>query len=342
MSKAFRSELIQAVSPEGRDGYASALHEVGEVVGREGVIQGIALRVIKGIQRLKLDAAILTTEGLMTPDQQIIDCSAAMVRKKKDGTWERYVGKTSAHPTRIQTSYNPSNQKFSLSSSGEHGEEQNFDTSLLLPREGARISAKFGGDMLEGVLENGPISDHLRQCLAGFEEDLESIGLILRHPGFVRYSDTRTQPVPGIQTLYTDGSQLHVMNERTVLERQNATCPRPMSLDHYRAGIEIGGEGMLPNTEDVIGRIIVHSSNGDVPLDFTALTPRCLTPQRDLVDGKVNAEPKLWLKKNQPLRPWDTVATLGANVDMPPEFDGAMICVGDRFTVQSEKDQWRQ
>lgn len=341
MTNSFAEELIQSVDEEGRDGYRNTLENIGQAEGRNGYISDIAIRVVKGIQRLNIGTAKLTTEGLATSDGMIQDCGAAMVRLK-NGVYERYVGKTSAHPTRLFSSYDSDEQQFALWSEGRTTVKRYFQTTDLAPREGDIVQAKFGKEILEGVLEDGPITDHIRRCLRNFEEDVQSIGLLLRHPTFHRFSDTRQEGVDGIQTLFTDGSQIHIMNNRTVYDRQNKSSPREMTMENYRPGIVIDGEEMMPNIEDRIGRIIVHTREGDVPLDFTALTPRCLTPQRDVITGEVQAEPKLWLRKNQPRRPWDNVATMGANVDMPPEFDGAVIRVGDRFTVESEKTAWHQ
>lgn len=214
---------------------------------------------------------------------------------------------------------------------------------MLQPKSGEIVTAKIGGEMLEGVLEDGDLTKHVKECLKTFEKDVAHIGLLLRHPNFYRFSDTRYPGREGVQTLYTDGAQMHAMNQRTILEWQNAHITRKMTMESYRAGLEFGGEQMLPCIEDLIYEIRLRTQkHGDVPLFCTSLTPRCLVTQRDVRTGGVHAEPKLWNKTHRPLRPWDGLATMGANVDMPPEHDGAVIRVGDRFTVMSEKKQWRQ
>lgn len=77
-----RQELIRSVDEKGRALYASAMSAIDTVIGREGEVKNIALRVIKGVQRLQLPEARLTKEGLATADGEIVDCSAAMVQNK--------------------------------------------------------------------------------------------------------------------------------------------------------------------------------------------------------------------------------------------------------------------
>lgn len=343
MSPDFRQQLIGSVDPEGRELYQKSLEQIGSALGLEGRVAAINLRIIKGINQLSLQEAQLTTKGLATSDGKIIDCGATMV-KNFGGLWKRYSGKDSAHPTRLFSSYDPESAQFSLWSEGDDGspltEKKAFDASVLSPREGEIISAKFGvSNVLEGVLEEGDITEHIRQCLSSFEKDVENIGLLLRHPTFQRSSDTRNVPVSNIDTLYSDGAQIHAMNRRTVEDQPNAL----LGMKSVRAGIEIEGEEMPPNIEDLIGEIDIKTMmDGQIPLNFTSLTPRCLVTQRDVRTGEIHAEPKLWLKKNRPLRPWDQLATLGANVDMEPGYQGAIIRVGDRFTVTAEKSDWRR
>lgn len=346
MSSSFREELINSVDERGRDLYRQSLDAIPTVVGRSGHIAAIHLRVIKGAQQLFLDEARLTTNGLGTVDGNITDCSAAMI-KRKNGEWKRYSGKDSPNPTRLFTSYDEVKQMFSIWSEADDGSPvmlpKKFSTSYLKPRKGKVISAKITQGTIEGVLENGPLTAHIQDCLRPFEDDVENIAVLLRHPAFHRPSDTRTPPQTDRNTLYTDGSQIHVMNQNTILNWQNMHMQRQMTMASYRAGLEISGDDMLPNIEDLIYRIRIETQDyGDIPVDFTSLTPRCLVTQRDVRTGAVNSEPKLWNRMHRPLRPWDGVATMGANADMDPALDGAVICVGDRFIVESEKTEWTQ
>ncbi len=339
MPTAFRDQLTASVSDEGRDVYRGTLDAIPEVVGREGRIAALKIRVIKGINQLDLQRAMLTENGLATPDGAITDCSAAMVRWKKDH-WERYSGKDTAHSTRLFSTYDAVRQKFTIAAAGK--QSQSFPASVLHPRDGEIVTVKFGnGGFLDGVLENGPLTDHIRQSLSEFESEVENLGVLLRHPSFLRPSDTRTVPQTGVNTLYSDGSQMHAMNKRTILEWQNATISRQMTMASYRAGLEIDGDEMPPNIEDLIYEIRVRTQEGtDVPLYLASLTPRCPVTQRDTETGAMNAEPKSWNRKHRPLRPWDQNATMGANVDTAPSSAGSIISVDDRFTVESEKQDW--
>jgi hypothetical protein len=347
MSSNFRQELIDSVDPAGRPLYAATLNAISSVTGREGEITAIGLRVIKGIQQLQLKAAMLTKEGIATSDGVITDCSAAMVQNK-NGQWQRYSGKDSANPTRLFSSYSPDSKEFSIWAEGADAsiiqQPKTFHASVLGMRDGERIEAKMHNGLREGVLEEGPLSEHIRQCLSHFEKDVERIGILLRHPAApYALSDTRTPRDAGIRAIYSDGSQMHAMNRNTILDWQNASIERKMTMASYRAGIEIGGEEMLPNIEDLIYEIRIRTqAHGEVPLQFTGLTPRCLVTQRDVRSGAIHAEPKTWNRKHRPIRLWDKHVTMGANVDMPPEFDGSIIRVGDRFSVTTEKVQWRQ
>ncbi len=342
MSSDFRQQLIDSVHPEGRELYQKSFDQISTAVNRKAEIRAINLRIVKGINQLSLQEAQLTTTGLATSDGKIFDCGAAMVRNF-EGVWKRYSGKDSAHPTRLFSSYDPSTAQFSLWAEGDDGllltEKKIFDASILNSREGDIISAKFGvSTVLDGVLEEGKLTDHIRECLSSFEKEVENIGLLLRHPTFHRSSDTRSVPQKNIDTLYSDGAQIHVMNRGTVEDQQSAL----LGMKSLRAGVEFDGGELPPNIEDWIGEIDIETvRDGRIPLNFTSLTPRCLVTQRDVRTGEIHAEPKLWLKKYRPLRPWDQLATLGANVDMNPEFHGAIIRVGDRFTVTAEKTDWR-
>lgn len=338
MSLAFRNKLIASVSDEGRDVYRQTLDASPDVIGREGRIAALKLRVIKGINQLDLQHAMLTENGLATPDGAIIDCSAAMIRWKKDH-WERYSGKDTAHSTRLFSTYDAANREFGIAAAGK--QQKKFPASILAPRDGEIVTAKFSKGLLEGVLENGPLTEHIRESLSEFEPDVESIGVLLRHPTFHRPSDTRSIPQAGVNTLYSDGAQMHAMNRRTILEWQNATISREMTMASYRAGIEIDGDEMSPNIEDLIYEIRVRTQAGmDVPLYLASLTPRCLVTQRDLETGAPNTEPKSWNRKHRPLRPWDQNATMGANVDTLPSAADSIISVDDQFTVVSEKEDW--
>jgi len=347
MSNEFRETLIQAVDQEGRDGYRSAIDSIGEIEGRQGVITGLGLRVIKGIQRLQLQEAILTTEGLATPERKIVDCSAVMVKPKRKGSaLERYSGKDSAHPTRLFSSYDQGQRQFSLWSERDNGSKvvqpKSFDASILAPRDGECISVKFGNEgMLDGVLEDGEVTEHIRECLAEFEKEVENIGILLRHHDFHRFSDTRNPGTNGINTLYSDGAQLHAMNRRTIRERASVGTGTDIEMDRYRAGIEFAGEDMSPNIEDIILAMRLHAKSEDVQLLSPSGTARCLVTQRNPRTGAIGHEVKSWHRKNQPIRP-DGQVIMGMNVDMEPQFDGAVIRVGDRFTVISEKNDWEQ
>lgn len=339
MSAEFREELINRVSPEGRDEYRKTLDAMPEIVGRQGRIAALSIPVIKGIKQLSLDKAMVTTSGLATADGAITACSAAMVRWKKDH-WERYSGKDTPHSTRLFSTYNSANQQFGISAAGKQA--QSFPTSILAPRDGEIVMAKFGKGLLEGVIEDGPLTEHIRQSLSEFESDVENIGILLRHPSFIRPSDTRTEPQADVNTLFSDGAQIHAMNRRTILEWQNATISRQMTMASYRAGKEIDGEEMLPNIEDLIYETRVRTQAGvDVPLFFTSLTPRCPVTQRDTETGAMNAEPKTWNLKHRPINAKGE-PTMGANVDADPSAAGSIISVNDRFIVMSEKTTWKQ
>ncbi|MSR67753.1 MOSC domain-containing protein [Candidatus Peribacteria bacterium] len=345
----FVKELIQSVDKKGRQVYCDTVEDSPKVTGRKGRIAALNLRILKGITQLRLTEAMLTRYGLATADTKIFDCGAAIVRKV-GGDWKRYSGKDSPHPTRIFSDYDSPSSAFSLWSQGDDGktltERKSFAASSLSPRKGDIVTAKFGVDtLLQGVLEGGAVTEHIRQCLSDFEDDVTNIGILLRHPAFHRASDTRNVPQSNIDTLYSDGAQIHAINRRTVVEWQNALMKQgEQKLRSYRAGIEIDGEAeMNPNVEDRVAEIDIRTQNdGTIPMNFASLTPRCLVTQRDVLTGAIRGEPKQWLKTYRPLRPKDGVATMGANVDVSPEYHGAIIRVGDRFTVSSEKTQWSQ
>lgn len=344
---AFLQELIQSVDGKGRQAYSNTVEDSPTVNGRKGRIAALNLRILKGITQLRLTEAMLTRYGLATPDAKLFDCGAAIVRNV-GGEWKRYSGKDSPHPTRIFSDYDSPSSTFSLWSQGDDGKNltgrKSFAASSLSPRKGEIVTAKFGADMLlQGVLEEGAVTEHIRQCFSAFEDDVESIGILLRHPTFHRASDTRSVPQSSIDTLYSDGAQIHAINRRTVVEWQNVLMrQQEQKLRSYRAGIEIDGEAeMNPNVEDRIAEINVRTHNdGMIPLNFTSLTPRCLVTQRDVETGEICAEPKQWLRTYRPLRPKDGVATMGANVDVFPEYSGAIIRVGDKFSVTAAKTQW--
>ncbi len=334
----FKEQLISRVSEQGRQAYADTVDSVPDVVGLEAEIMDLALRIIKGAQRYHMERAMLTPEGLATEDGEIVDCSAAMVINNK-GVWERYVGKNSKHSRRLLTTYKPETRKIVLWSEGTSPKE--FDSSILLPREGEIVTAKFGNEILEGVLEKDELTAHIRDCLRQFESKVENIGILLRHPSFKRLSDTRTPGDPDIRTLYTDGSQIHFINNDTV-DHQNQTIARKMSSNHYRPGVT--ASGLPPNSEDRIYGMRFETVNMPEPayVNLTSLTPRCPDPQRDLVTGEMNAEPKLWNGIYRPTLAPDGNTTMGANTDVDPGSYGAVIKVGSRVIVDSEKTEWRQ
>ncbi|MEQ1849494.1 MAG: hypothetical protein ABL890_02815 [Candidatus Peribacteraceae bacterium] len=336
----FHQELAHFVHADQRSAYEKTIAAGDALIGRGGEISEIAIRVIKGTQMLRLHEALLTRNGLATVDRALTDCGAAMVRQKEGG-WKRYVGKTSPHSVRIETGYYPDAKEIGIRSSS--APEKRFSASALAPREGEIISVDFGEETLEGVLEQGPLTEHIRACLASFEKDLENIGLLLRAPNFHRYSDTRTGGIDGIRTLYTDGAQMHVVNQNTV-HWQNETCPEHIDTRRYRPNIVMQGEGLTPNIEDMAFQMDVTTRNlGDVPLFYTSLTPRCATTSRDPLTGQnTGKQPNQWLSEHRPVRPWSNKPTMGANVDTPPEYDGARIQVGSRLTIRSLKNNWKQ
>lgn len=345
MAENFRQQLVDSVAPEGRELYRASLEAIDSVSGRTGHIAALNIRILKGITQLQLEAACVTREGLATPDRAITDCSAAIVRWKK-GRWERYSGKDSAHVTRIHSSYDSDVKKFSLWSEGDEGEivipPRAFSIEALQPKKGTPIDVKMEQETLQGVLERGALSEHVRECLRKFEKDSNNIAVLLRHEGFHRPSDTRDPPLAGVDTLYSDGAQIHAHNRQTLRWQNMHMTERLMQMASYRAGLELDGEEMLPNIEDLIYEIRVRTKeHGNVPVFFTSLTPRCTMPQRDLRTGAVHAQPKLWNKRHRPLRPWDRNSTMGVNADVPPNVDGAIIRVNDPFDVISEKKRWR-
>jgi hypothetical protein len=350
---AFREELISQVDPsneghsEGRDAYRSAMEAIGpNIQGRTAEVKGLAIRIIKGMQQLHIPSAKFTTQGMATADGELVDCRAALVRLQagtvsgSEYDYKRYSGKDSAHVTRLLTSYSPTEKQFTIAAPATHsGCFKDFDTSILYPRDGELVNARFGDDVLEGVLEQGPLTEHIRHCLAHFEErvPMEELHVLLPHSWFRRESDTRQDSHPRIQTLFTDGAQVHGMNENS---------PHgPQVMDAFRSGMVLGGEDFPPCIEDLVHQARIVTDKGEKPIFFQSLTPRCLVTQRDIVTGAVSGEQKQWLRKNRPLRPWDNAATMGANIDLPPHGPAVtgegVVSVGDTLTVETEKTDWR-
>lgn len=344
---AFREELISRVDPEnvghspGREEYRRLMEAIGpEIAGRKALVRDLAIRIVKGTQRLHLPAARITTQGLATEDEALIDCRAAIVRfdpgaiENREYLYRRYSGKDSAHPTRIFPSYDPATKRFTLEApDSPGGPSASFHAAHLLARRGL-VHARFGNDIVEGALENGALTEHIRACLAHVEKKVGDLHVLLPHPWFRRASDTRQEPHPRISTLYTDGAQIHVMNENS---------PRgPQEMDAFRAGMVLGGPDFPAYIEDLAHEARIVTDAGEKPLFFQSLTPRCLVTQRDVRTGAVSGAPKQWLRTHRPLRPWDDVATMGANVDAPPHGEDSVVRLGAEVTLVSEKTQWRQ
>lgn len=346
---AFREELISQVDPsneghsEGREEYRKAIEAIGpNIEGRTAEVKGLAIRVIKGIQQLHIPSATFTAEGMATADRELVDCRAALVRLQAGSIagsqydYKRYSGKDSAHVTRLLSSYSPTEKRFTIAAPAtESGCYKDFDTSILYPRDGELVNARFGNDVLEGVLEQGPLTDHIRQCLSYFEDKvpMEDLHVLLPHSWFRRNSDTQQEPHPRINTFYTDGAQVHGMNENS---------PHgPQVMSAFRPGMILGGEDFPPCIEDLVHQARIVTDKGEKPIHFQSLTPRCLVTQRDVTTGAVSGEQKQWLRKHRPLRPWDKAATMGANIDLPPSGEEGVISVGDTLTIETEKTDWR-
>ncbi|PIQ76535.1 hypothetical protein COU78_02400 [Candidatus Peregrinibacteria bacterium CG10_big_fil_rev_8_21_14_0_10_49_24] len=197
------------------------------------------------------------------------------------------------------------------------------------------MQARFGNDVLEGVLDTGQLTEHIRNCLADFETKvpMEDLFVILPHSWFRRPSDTCIEPNGRILTMFTDGAQIHGMNENS---------PHgPQVMDAFRAGIRFGGEDFPPNIEDLVHEARIVTNTGERAVRFQSLTPRCLVTQRDIVTGEVSGSPKKWLRENRPLRPWDSSATMGANIDVPPHQEDTLVTVGDKLVAETAKTDWK-
>lgn len=346
---AYREQLIARVDPankgfsQGREAYRKSMEAIGEnIAGSSATVRDLSIRILKGTNRLHLPSSRITLDGMATADGELVDCRAAIVRKEHGavgGTeydYRRHSGKESAHTTRIQPSYDSSLKRFSLSApDAQSSPTKEFDTSVLYPRDGQLVQARFGDNVLEGVLDHGALTEHVRECLADFEKRVppEDLFVLLPHLWFRRSSDTRQRPNGRIRTLFTDGAQAHGMNENS---------PHgPQCMDAFRPGVTLGGDNFPPNIEDLVHKAHIVTSAGDKPVHFQSLTPRCLVTQRHLVTGAITSQQKHWLRTNRPLRPWDSSATMGANMDFPPSGEDALISVGDTLVVESEKDDWK-
>ena len=352
-----REQLIERVKEgKGRDEYRRLMEAipawVDGVPGRLG--EHICLRIIKGTQRLKLKRALLTRDGLSTEDGQVVDCGAALVKIEpglhngQPYDVKRYAGKETGNVHRISAAYEPSTGAFTLGTDGTG--EQSFDIDLLQPKEGPIVTAKMGDSILQGVLLNqkGPLTEHIRDCLAPFDRDAGKIAVLVRHPSFKRVSDTVDDGNDEIRTAFTDGSQLHIINAASS-QYENQFLPAPVPIDASRPGLTIEGMEMLPFIEDVIGSIRVRCADGTFArICFADLTPRCKDAQQDPLTGELTPQgnaAKSWRIEHRPriLVTEKKVPnhTAGANAHVDPlsfgKEQGRLITGGAKFVIESEK-----
>lgn len=355
-----REQLIGKVKEgPGRDAYRAMMEDIPESVhGMPGQLgEHFYIRLIKGARRLQLSKALLTEEGLKTADGNISDCGAALVRMES-GTHgavhydaKRYAGKEAGDVHRIQTAYYEREGVFGLSTDAV--KERFFDVSYLQPTEGRIIQAKMGDSILQGVLvgEENLLTEHIRACLAPYEKDIGKIRVLLRHPSFLRVSDTVDGVRKDIRTLYTDGSQLHPWNAATE-ELENSQLSSTLAQDSNRPGMIL--KGLPAMMEDVMGSILITTADGGVVrVCTTDLMPRCKDAQQSHLTGeliKQGNEAKAWRIANRPRveigEKKSLVHTAGACAHVDPGTLGnkkaKLILGGAGFIVESEKTRLRR
>jgi uncharacterized protein YcbX len=120
-----------------------------------------------------------------------------------------------------------------------------------------------------------------------------------------------------IRTIFSDGAQLHVVSQSSLnwlnegLKKEHGSNFREITHKHFRPNILI--DGLPPNMEDLLKGMRVSSFQNDAYIAFDSLTPRCSVPQRNIVNGSMEAdkEPNRWLLAHRPLL--DHQMTFGIN-----------------------------
>lgn len=346
LSVSFRQELIGSIHEKGDPKpYQASLDALPlSIVGMRGKVSSLRVHPLKGAGGIELRTARLGETGLETMSGLVRDRMAMVVRMESG--WSDDVGdyagtrvslKDTPHLARIHFEHCCGN--LLMSAPGDSGFSYEFDSKEFAPREGHVQRILYRGshsEIVAGTLIEGKVVETLRRMLAYFGENVEKLGILVPHPEFSRPSDTRDPADEKKRTVYSDGSQLHVINRETVafvnqriLARNGAARVIPERA--YRPNIEL--LGLPANVEDLARDVRILGPSGIATITLTGFTPRCVVPR---------GEPLTSLAEFRPRRPWDGKTTFGANADATPASTGkgAIINVGNVVEVLSEKTQW--
>lgn len=334
----WRTRLMDS-RPRGLDDYNDTLKNFQTFVGTVGRIEQLAIAPIKALGQLPLRSALVTRQGLCSPDGLFADRSAMIGRAVHNKPWKfERVSQRDVPRLALVTAVLCEG---TLAYYGPRVRPLLLQEKDLQPQPGYTVPVRMTADddVHELVMDNGPMTTWIREfCTQNSNEDWDpaTLHVLCRPRNWMRFVEDRHRCKTEAETTLTDGGQLLIASSSTLawmnecMRSEHEMC-EPIRMNAFRPNIVIGG--LPPNAEDVIDHATV---DGTHTMRFGGLCVRCSVTQVDQVVGEKRADkqPLAWLGKHRPARPPENMgATFGVHcvLDAPSEpwtlRTGADICI---------------
>jgi uncharacterized protein YcbX len=305
-----------------------------------GTIKKIAISPIKSLGMLQLTDAEVTPSGLAATNVKVRDRMAMIGIRRPDGQYTRISQREVPELSRIKCEVNK--ETIIYHTPGHPTLLVRVDDLIPKAKDAQpKIMQIYKDRFLTTYDGPAPVTNWIRGYLKMTERF--SPDEIARIECLLSGNPTNADAVCGgsedVRTMLTDGAQLHVASESTLLwmnmlmQEKNPGC-RWIEMEAFRPNIVI--KGWPPNGEDVIDRVMLTGQTHNIgQLQFASLCVRCTT----VTSGYKDKQPLAWLKDNRPPRGIEgNSVTFGVNALLPDCTGGFRLSVQQRVLSNGERN----